>query len=251
MKEFRKYKIYICFFVLTLLLLQTLPMLKTYYSYTEYARTLETSALYKSPSKQDSENIICQVDATYFVEIISDFDDKCYLVNYCGTNGYILKASIKVVAETPKNPYPNIKLTTFSNKCNLRSSPSVSGTVLVPIPANSELNYIGKIYGEAIMDYNGETWYYVDYLGIKGYVYNGYLANIPLISPNTEEVSFLQENEFLSVNPLTNESCIIIIILILIPTVFILILLFKKPKLIPKKQRVIRSNDKIDYDSLL
>ena len=251
MKEFKLCKLYILFIAITLMLLQLFPKIKIYHGYTEYARIIERTAIYKSDLVTDNSNIICLLEPTYFVEIISDYNDKVCLVNYKGIDGYVLKSDIKKVSETPKNPYPSSKIKTFSNKCNLRSSPSADGTVLVPIPANTELDYIGKVYGESVMDYNGEIWYLVDYLGFKGYVYNGYLTSLPLVSPNTEEISFLEGNNFLQVNPLSNESCIIMIVLILIPSILILILLFKKPKLVQKKTRVIRNNDKIDYDSLL
>jgi len=250
MKEFKLDKLYIFFLAITMLLL-VFPKFKTFYSYTEYARILESTALYKDELSLDNSNIICLLEPTYFVEIISDYNDSFYFVSYGGMNGYVFKDKIKLVDSTPQTPFPNIKLTTFSNKCNLRSLPNSSGTVLVPITANTEVSYIGKVYGEAVMDYNGEIWYLIDYLGIKGYVYNGYFSNFPIVAPNTEEIAFLEGNDFVAVNPLSNESCLIIIILILIPSILILILLFKKPRTIPKKQRVIRSNDKIDYDSLL
>lgn len=245
----RKFNIFLA--ILIMLLSVSTPKLKTFYSYTEFARILETTALYDSELLNDNSNIICLLESSYFVEIISKYNDQCYFVCYNGMNGYVSKDKIKIVSQTPQNPYPNLNLKTFGNKCNLRRSPKANATVLVPIPANTEINFIGKVYGEAIMDYNGEIWYLVDYLGIKGYIYNGYISNIPIIYPNTEEIAFLENSDFITINPLSNESCIIIIVLILIPSLLILILLFKKPKPLKQKPKVIRNNDKIDYDSLL
>lgn len=249
MKEFNFRKLNILFIAI-LLILSFFPKHKEYYSMPEYAQIIESTALYKDEKSLENSNIICLLEPTYFVQIISDFNDNLLLVSYHGINGYVQKKSIKFITGSPKIPYPILNLT-CSNKCNLRSSPKSDSTTLIPIPTNAEVKYIGKVYGDSIMDYNGETWYFIEYLGVRGYIYNGYISSLPVVLPNTETVSFFENYDYLSVNPLSNESCIIIISLITIPSIFILILLFKKPKPIKKKQTIIRKNDKIDYDSLL
>ena len=59
------------------------------------------------------------------------------------------------------------------------------------------------------------------------------MANISSIYSNLEEIEPISNiNEI--INPLTNPECAIIIVIILIPTIFILVLLYKKPGINPK-----------------
>lgn len=238
--------------ILFILLLSTFPN-SIYFAYNEFAQIQKSCILYKTAnSNLDISNIVCYLEPTYFVEICVFENDNFYNVNYNGVNGYVEKTNVKICSSIPKNPYPIAKLKTNNFKCNLRSAPSSNATVLLTLPANSsDINYIGKIYGDYVMDYFGNIWYLVDYMGVYGYIYNGYLNNLPAISVNTETVSFSNNDGFLTVNPLSNSTCIILISVIMLPVIAVMVLLFKPPSKPKVKAKVVRSNDKIDYDSLL
>ena len=80
--------------------------------------------LYKIADNSDIfTDIICIVEKSYFVEIISEYKDY-YKVNYNNITGYIKKADVVIVKDKPTTPFPtNIKIT-MGNTCNLRSSPT-------------------------------------------------------------------------------------------------------------------------------
>lgn len=221
----------------------------------DYAQIVTSGYLYHSPNKSlPSYNQICMLEASYFVKIILVHDNDFYFVSYNEVEGYVLKSVVKKIIGTPKNKFPNLTVSTNENKCLLRSSPMrTDSNILATIEANTtSIKYIGKIIGQEMWDFGGTTWYFVNYHGLKGYIYGGYLTTRPVVPPNTEQISFIESESYLTVNPLSNQQCLVIIFITLIPAVFILVVLFKKPKLpVKKPAKVIRQHDEIDYDSLL
>lgn len=238
--------------ILFILLASTFPN-SIIYANNEFAQIQKSCILYKTANTNiDVSNIFCYLEPSYFVEICVFENDNFYNVNYNGVNGYVEKQNVKICTSIPKTPYPIAKLKTSNFKCNLRSAPSSEATVLMTLPSNtSDINYIGKTYGDYVMDYFGNIWYLVNYMGVYGYIYNGYLANLPAVPVNTENVSFASNDGFLTVNPLSNSTCIILISVIMLPVIAVMVLLFKSPTKAKPKVKVVRQNDKIDYDSLL
>lgn len=220
---------------------------------TPYAQITSHGYLYSSPNVM-AVNQICMLETTYFVKIILVNDNEFYYVDYCNVQGYVLKSVVRKIIGAPKNAFPNLILSTNENKCFFRSSPrrgeeNIIGTLQ---PYTSNIKYIGKIIGQEMWDFGGTTWYFVNYNGIKGYIYGGYLTARPNVPPNVEQISFIESESYITVNPLSNQACLVIIFLTLVPAVFILIMLFKTPKApVQKPPKVVRLTDNIDYDSLL
>lgn len=199
-----------------------------------YARIIDTRTfLYKTANNDNNtKNIICIMENTYYVEILLTYDEDFYKVNYNGVSGYVLRNQVKKVSQTPTNPYPkDIKMLTINNNVYLRSTPEKTNNNLSIIPSNcANLRYIGKVYGEQLDDFRDNTWYFVEYQGVFGYIYSEYLKSVDQIVPNIEELSFLNDSDFDDIiNPLSNSTCAIIIAILLAPIMLILFLLYKKP----------------------
>lgn len=197
----------------------------------KYARALDENIyLYRlSTSDNSLSNIICIVEKSYFVEILSDNVDN-YKVNYNGIIGYIKKEDVVPVSNIPTTPYPsNIQLTIGSN-CNLRSTPTTkaytSNIITTLYSGETNLQFIGRVFSEEVIDFGGTTWYYVSYNGERGYVYNKYIKSISPIYLNQEETYTIVENEFVTTNPLNNTNSIVIMLILFLPCLCILFILY-------------------------
>lgn len=192
--------------------------------------------LLKSAELESSTlNRWCYLEESYFVKILSHYNDYYYNVEYNGITGYVLKTEVTPVNETPVSPYPsNVSFSTGKTNCYLRSAPqskTLTNNTLCVIPANTKnLKFIGKIIGEEAVDFKGSVWFLTSYNGIIGYVYSGYATNITEIMPNLEKVSALTETNISKINPLSNTECLIIITLTLLPCLLILFLLYSPKK---------------------
>ena len=88
--------------------------------------TTAKSYLYRNPtSNPDITNIWCELAETYFVEIINDYNDNFYKVNYNSIVGFVRKSDIKEITNAPISPFPsNIHLNIKSTSgCYLRELP--------------------------------------------------------------------------------------------------------------------------------
>jgi len=219
------------------------------YAKTSYARASQAVNLYKYSENNSTENIICLVEKSYFVEIISESNDY-FRVNYNGISGYVKKNEVKEVNNTPSTPFPyNIKITLESD-CNLRTTPtsksSINNIITTLKAGESNFTFIGRIFGDEAIDFGGTTWYYVNFQGNYGYIYNKYVKSITPIYENTEVVTYKTVNSEKTVNPITHTPSLLIIVILFIPCLFILIILYvprrrnkrikhhKEPKVIDK-----------------
>jgi len=205
------------------------------YCSNSYARILNSQTyIYKNASEDKNlKNIICLLEKTYYVEILMTYDQDFYKVRYNGVTGYVKRSEVKKVSGIPENAHPkNIEMVTINNNCYLRSSPEKrNDNEIIIIPSNcANLQYIGKVYGEQVDDFRDNTWYYVEYQGKYGYIYGEYLKHISNITPNVEQLNYVNTSDFDDIiNPLSNGECMIIIFALLAPMLIILYLLFKKP----------------------
>ena len=226
----------------------------------QYARITSSNArLYKTANENNNiSNVICYLEETYFVEVLLNFNINFYKVSYNGEIGYALKTNLELVEGTPKSPFPISTITTCNSRCYLRSSPEIvpsNSNALCVIPANcNKIKYIGKALGTEAVDYKGTTWFYVEYLETKGYVYSNYIANYSSIYKNIETLQPLSSVKEI-INPLSTPKCAIIIAIISAPCLFIIILLYKKPtrktpKLIPamSKPKKLTNKRKLESD---
>lgn len=212
-----------------------------------YARAINSTNLYRLGTNNELSNIICVVEKTYFVEIISETDDL-FKVHYNGVSGYVKKNDVKEITSNPSTPFPyNIKIVVGSD-CNLRSTPTVkslSSNVICTLPKNeSNITFIGRVFAEEAIDFGGTTWYYVNYLGEYGYVYNKYIKSITPIYENTESVQFANPIDTTIINPITHTPSLILIIIMTLPCIAILVILYiprkhKQKTKIAKKHKIV------------
>jgi len=197
--------------------------------------------LYKTTINNSSfNNVYCILENTYFVEILKE-EDTHYFVNYNNLNGYVKKTDVTKVSATPEVPFPTgIKMKIRNNNCNLRTSPTVTSNInniATIVPANTtNITYYGRIYGDEVIDFEGNTWYFVNYLGINGYIYSEYFDEISPVEVNTEKINLIK-NTFTILNPLNSTECIIIIIATLIPCFLLFFFILKKPRFKPSKNK--------------
>ncbi|MBO7219392.1 MAG: hypothetical protein J6V40_05410, partial [Clostridia bacterium] len=146
---------------------------------------------------------------------------------YNGITGYIDKTNVHQTHFTPINPYPNTVNIITGNICNLRSTPEIKPlNAIASIPKNSTtLIYIGRIYGEEAIDFGGNTWYYVKYNNMYGYIYNKYIDSISSIFKNTENVP-IDDSFINTIKPLNNDELIVIISILSIPFIIVLCVLY-------------------------
>lgn len=214
---------------------------------TKYARIEKTTEIYKlCSSNTNLENIICLAEATYYVEIIGDFNEFLK-VNYNGITGYVKKNDVKEISNIPSTPYPyNIKITMGTN-CNLRETPttrnSTSNVISTIYANNNEIKFIGRVIGEEAIDFGGNTWYYVYYNGNYGYIYNNYIKSITPIYANNESYTYAEELNNNITNPITHTPSLIIIVILSIPIVAILIILYLPIKNKRKKSKIKKTKE--------
>ena len=222
---------------LTFLIICILLILVTNSGYvfasTNYARiTLIGANLYKTNTLENSmQNIYFEIENTYFVSIISE-EDNCYKVSYNGINGYITKNAVKRISGTPQNPYPtNIKLTTNQN-CYVRSTPTQNSynNSITLLTKNTEVEFVGIAHGTNIIDFGDNTWYYIKYGEVYGYVFQDYFKSHATIYPNTEEVNTTIIEEQI-INPLNDTNIAILVLIMLIPALIIIFLIYHSPKI--------------------
>ncbi len=215
-----------------------------------FARVEKTTEIFKTNSTaQNFDNILCLAEETYFVELISDYNEL-YKVNYNGITGYIKKTDIKEISNLPITPYPyNIKIFINSN-CNLRSTPTTKSTtnnVISTIYTTSEnITFIGRVVGEEAIDFGGNTWYYVCYNGDYGYIYNNYIKSITPIYQNTESFTYATNLSNKIENPIKDPPSLIIMFVLSIPLLAVLFILYlpKNKKSKSSKQKIIREIEK-------
>ena len=226
--------------ILNIILISIYIMLSTHVdtSYADsniYGRIDSTyTYIYPSPSLSNTTtDAICMIESTYYVEILEDVNSYYYKVHYNGIVGYVSKDNISLVSGTPMIPYPNNIVIVTKDRCNLRSSPdTTSNNIICLIPENtSTLVFLGRTTGAEVVDYGGNTWYYVEYNGYKGYIYNKYIDTITSIYKNTEDLPPLKIDSITApIHPLSSMDIVIYIVILSIPFVIILCILYIPPK---------------------
>jgi len=235
-------------FAILIFLNTLLPTSKTVYAQGNYAQAKKSTYLYKNINISD-ENILCIVEETYFVEILAE-SDNLYKVNYNNVTGFVKKNDVLEISNIPNTPYPyNIKLEIGSD-CNLRSSPTtkskVNNIVTTVYKGETNISFIGRIYADEAIDFCGTTWYYVNYNGYTGYIYNKYVKSITPIYKNTENVTFISNEEIKLTNPIVNAPSLVLILIMLIPCILIILILYLPRKHKTKKPTHTSSKKSLD-----
>lgn len=227
------------FIILSILLLSFVQSKPPVLADSSYARLNVDAYLYKTSSTdKNNYGVWCQMESTYFVEIILDFNSTLYKVRYGSIVGYVKKEDVTPVYSTPNNPYPSNIQVTLTAPCYLRSTPTINAAnTLTTLSKDDSIPFIAKIESETVMDFNGPTWYLVSYQDVIGYVYAGYTEKLGTIMPNLEQVSTsLPTKSDIGITPFNNIQSLWLVVLALIPTFGILFLLYK-----PKKEKKAKS----------
>ena len=209
-----------------------------------YARA-ETSGvyLYKSAQGTDQSNILFEIPESYFVGLLSDYNNLFYKVMYLDLTGFVLKSSVTPVKETPETPYLEgitFRVYTPGGTEMVANPTSKSPTVITTVEQNTIIKYYGKSIGQENISGRGSTWYFgTTPTGESGYIYKGLtdqLSHIPLNTEQTTPLStpFGESNDYLY--NLVNISLLSKILIILFTTlpVLLLIYLLLKPYKIEK-----------------
>jgi|GEM_PF-2801661 len=199
----------------------------------------ENTPLYRTPVENgEIDNLYFMLPQTYFVELLDEPTSNFYHVNYQGVSGYVLKTNLQRVYATPQQPYPANITFQIEGVANaiIRATPNKdTGAYLGIIPFNATgVEYLGSISGQQAMQNLGTIWYYARYISFEqgalvGYVYSPLTTQIPVITPNIEElpVTPLYNADPIIPPELTNPSSWLLIALISIPAIFLLYMLFK------------------------
>lgn len=189
--------------------------------------------LLKTPNKiDDYTNSYFLLEQSYFVKVIEEYDNY-YYVNYLDISGYVNKKDIELTDSQISSPYlQNITFDIIKN-CFLYSEPKNNeNSKAINLTKQSNIQYLGKIYGDELSKNSGNVWYYCKLENnnqiIYGYIHSSNTNNLSPITQNNEYylkfVNKPEVNNLLSLN-ITNQT--IIIITISLPILFLVFLLLK------------------------
>lgn len=242
MKRIKKAAIVILFQLLIANMYSSIQVKALTYTTYIYARIQSSSTYLYSSASEDFENAIFLLPKTYFVKLISNYNEDFYRVLYRDEVGYVLKKDVSAVNETPINPFlEEITFRVFSSEGKkMFTHPTQTSEVVEEVETLSTLNYYGNIIGDEMISGRGFEWFYAkdEASGKKGYFYAGLCDNLSNIVENTEETTlntnlyFNDDNSYLyNLINLTTELKILIIVLTISPCFILVYLLFKPFKL--------------------
>ena len=249
-----------CLVIIFLLFQSTSICVYAYDSPSYYARILfDQVYLYKTPTDDNSiSNIYFELPKTYFVELI-DKHGEFYQAKYLSFQGFVKKDSVQAINGTPLNPYlNNINFRVYAELSqNLRSEPFVSNYNLITKipPLTKNIQYIGKINGECLIEGRTNVWFFckysIDNSVNYGYVYSDFCDEITPININTETFDYINNPSFEPVteqiNSIPENSNIVglIVGILSIPALIFIFLVMKSGKILNQKK--IKRNEVVDY----
>ncbi len=213
-----------------------------------YARVEDSSTyFYSFPQKNVSDNALFVLPESYFVLLLSNFNDSFYKAQYRDLVGYVLKEEVSPVAETPQNPFfDDFTFWVFSSDGrNVYSTPtSENSTVTTTVDLHEQIDYYGSISGEEMVSGRGTLWYYCKANDIYGYLYEGLCDTTSTLTLNTEEVTYVSnpfeddDSYLYNLVEMTSGLKILVLFLLIVPALFLIYLLFKPFKLEQKTDKV-------------
>lgn len=213
-----------------------------------YARVENSSTyFYSFPQRNISDNALFVIPESYFVLLLSNFNDYFYKAQYRDLVGYVLKDEVSPVAETPENPFlENFTFWVFSSDGrNVYSTPSsINGTVTTRVDLHQQANFYGAISGEEMVSERGTTWYYCNVNDTFGYLYEGLCDTSSTVSLNTEVVTYVSnpfeddDSYLYNLVEMTSGLKILVLFLLIFPALFLIYLLFKPFKLEQKSSSI-------------
>ncbi|MFQ6752136.1 MAG: hypothetical protein ACLRFL_01035 [Clostridia bacterium] len=227
-----------------------------------YARIMQDECyLYRAPiDVSDASNIYFELPKTYFVLLISSPNDEFYEACYMDTVGYVKKNSVQAVTSAPSTPFlENVTFRAYADiSCKIYPAPDKSKTPIITMPTlTRNIVYIGKLYGECVIEGRTNIWYYCRYISDKiydGYVYSDFCDEMSQIIPNTEEVIYTLNPTF-SQNP-NNETSLninnnlvgILIGILSIPALIFIFMIIKSKQILTRDSH--GKKEIIDYYNL-
>ena len=171
-----------------------------------YAQILQAgSYLYKTPvDNTNYANVYFLLENSYFVELISDYNDEFYKARYIDIIGYVKKSQVQCVKGTPKKPFlNNVSFRVYNNSSrSMYDKPfanSNNPTLKIYLPLYCEdLIYYGKVYGESAIEERTNIWYYCKYTVTNqcGYVYSDACDKMDTIIPNNEKLPYIDSPQW-------------------------------------------------------
>lgn len=248
-------------FLILILIFQTAPISVSAANIPNYyARILfEQVYLYKTPVEDNSiSNVYFEIPKTYFVQL-SGVQGDFYKVNYLNFQGYVKKDSVQAVDSTPINPFlDNITFRVYAELSqNLRSEPLANNSnLIVQIPPlTKNIQYIGRINGECLIEGRTNIWYYCKYINNNsiyyGYIYSDFCDEMAPIICNNEELNYINnptfEENIKPINSIPENSSIVgvVIGILSIPALIFLFLIMKSGKILNQKK--IKRHEVVDY----
>ena len=250
---------FICSFIFSTIFSVKKTNASIYTNYTYAQIKSDDTYLYKTPSNATVQNAYFALPNTYFVMLLSNYNDYLYKVQYRDIVGYVLKQKVYPIKEKPKTPYlQNITFRVYSS----------DGTKVYYSPFNTQeqnsfyfvevfqtINYYGYILGDELIENRGLSWYYgktnfenqtsnqnANQNAITGYFYSGLCDSLSSIPQNTESVTYIsqvfldEDNSFLfSLIDLSPALKILLVVLISLPSIGLIYLLFAPFKIRKEK----------------
>lgn len=213
-----------------------------------YARVENSSTyFYSFPQNNVSDNALFLLPESYFVLLLSNYNDSFYKAQYRDLVGYVLKDEVFPVDETPENPFlEDFTFWVFSSDGrNVYSTPTSSNsTVTTTAELHEEIDYYGTISGEEMVSGRGTTWYYCKVNDMFGYLYEGLCDTSSTILENTEVVTHItnpfedDESYLYNLVEMTSGLKILVLFLLIVPALFLIYLLFKPFKMEEEMKKI-------------
>lgn len=245
--------------ILLFIILLTTPIQTTFAKNENYARIiLNNTYLYSTPNT-NNDNMLFELPNSYFVQLISQYDETFYKVKYIDLVGYVKISEVQPVSTTPTKPYlSDITFRVYSSDgIYIRSTPStknettnIKGEVSI---LDENIIYYGKIDGEECVKNRGNIWYYCKYKNdnetVLGYIYAGYCDMLSEIIEN-DEVLTTSNNPFKTTQTAilneqlkpSNSIKNVILILTTLPSLVLIYMLFKPSKILNNKNKIKHKN---------
>ena len=223
-----------------------------------YARILfDQVYFYKSPTDDNStSNIYFELPKSYFVKLTNK-QGNFYEATYQNIIGYVKKDSVQAVANTPSNPFlNNITFRVYAEPSEkIYSQPKSTSALVTKIPPlTKNIQYIGKIYGERLIDGRTNIWFYCKFsaeIDYYGYIYSDFCDEMPQIPVNNEDIKYINNPTFepiteeLKAIPKDSNLVGIVVGILSIPAVIFVLMIVKNSKFI--SQENLKRKEIIDY----
>lgn len=228
------------FFSLMILLFMPLSLTPCFSKLTtySYAKIVKPETfLYKMQGSTIKESYI--LPETYFVLLLSNYNENYYKVMYRDEEGFVLKDDVMPVNENVSTPYLDSKtFTPFVNEGKMvyRTPNNSSSEIVSQVDLYSPISFYGYTFGTSIPGGNNIWYYGRSASGLKGYFYSNFCNQFDLNNlPKNEETVTKKDNVYFEddstyMYSLVNPSItlkITLILSIVVPTLILIFLIFK------------------------